>query len=153
MKETVMQTNIIQEHVSKPRLWAGKIISGLLVAFLIFDGVTKVIQTDAVVKGSEQLGLPAATTPVIGFVLLICTAIYVFPATRILGAILLTGYLGGAIAMHVRAGNGAFPIIFSAVYGVLIWVGLVLLEPRLFGLIVQRQLPRNAQLPLPVFEE
>jgi len=72
-------------------------------------------------------------------VLLTCTAIYAIPSTAILGAILLTGYLGGAAAIQVRAGSGAFPVAFSIVFGILVWVGPVLREPRLLWLILQRQ--------------
>ena len=129
----------ISNGVSKPKRWAGAIISALIVTFLIFDGATKVIQIDAVIKASKQLGLPANVAPVIGVLLLICTAVYVIPTTRIVGSILLTGYLGGAIAMHVRAENGAFPIIFSGAFAMLAWVGLVLREPRLFRLILLLQ--------------
>ena len=139
--ESIMPTKSISK--SKGRLWAGAIIGALVVAFLILDGVLKVIHVDAVAKASEQLGLPAGVAPFIGIVLLICTAVYVIPTTRILGAILLTGYLGGAIAIHVRAENGAFPIIFAGTFGVLAWVALVLREPRLFRLIVMRELPAH----------
>jgi hypothetical protein len=147
-KESIMPTKSISfiDNVSKPKRWAGAVIATLIVAFLIFDAVTKIIQIDAVVKASAQLGLPSSVAPVIGVVLLICTAIYVIPATRMLGAILLTGYLGGAIAMHVRAENGAFPIIFSAAFAVLAWVALVLRDPRLFRLIVFRKWPKNAAI-------
>ena len=133
----------ILESVSRPKLWTGAVIGALVVVFLIFDGITKVMQIDAVKEASVQLGLPGSVTPAIGVVLLICTAIYVIPATRILGAILLTGYLGGAIAIHVRAENGAFPVIFAATFAVLLWVALVLREPRLLHLIFLRQRPRD----------
>jgi hypothetical protein len=82
--------------------------------------------------------LPHETIVGIGVLLLVCTAIYSIPKTAVLGAILLTGYLGGATAIHVRAASGAFPIAFSVVFGVLAWVGLVLREPRLFWLILSR---------------
>jgi len=141
MNETVMPSNTFSLPVSKPRRWTGIIIAALVVTFLIFDGVTKIIETAPVVKASEQLGLPADVVPAIGFLLLACTLIYVIPRTSILGAILLTGYLGGAVATHVRAENGAFPIIFSFTFGVLVWVALVLREPRLMRLIVFRQWP------------
>lgn len=148
-----MPTNTKPARVSKAKLWAGAIIGGLAVAFLIFDGVTKLLQTDATVKGSEQLGYPAEATPIIGILLLVCTAIYVLPKTRLLGAILLTGYLGGAIASHVRVGNGAFPIIFSAAFGALVWAALVLREPSLFSLILLRQWPGKPQTALAGIEE
>jgi hypothetical protein len=144
-KEPIMPSKSISifDRVSRQKLWAGAVIAGLVVVFLIFDGVTKVIQIEAVKEASVQLGLSASVTPAIGVVLLICTAIYVIPATRIFGAILLTGYLGGAIAIHVRAENGAFPVIFAATFAVLLWIALVLREPRLLRLILLRQWPAD----------
>ena len=130
---------ILTQPVSRAQFWAGAIIAGLIVAFFIFDAVSKLLQVEAVTKASVQLGLPESTTPVIGILLLVCTLIYVIPKTSVLGAILLTGYLGGAIAIHVRAENGAFPIIFSLAFGVLVWVSLVLREPRLLKLILMRE--------------
>ena len=129
---------IISDTVSRPRFWAGAIIAGLVVAFFVFDAVAKLFRVDAVMKASEQLGLPLDVTPFIGALLLVCTLIYVIPKTSILGAILLTGYLGGAIAIHVRAGNGAFPVVFALVFGGLVWLSLVLREPRLLRLVVGR---------------
>jgi hypothetical protein len=138
-QEIVMPTSSFTQPVSKPRFWAGAIIAGLVVAFFIFDAVAKLLQVEAVTKASEQLGLPPSVTPAIGFLLLLCTLIYVIPRTSVLGAILLTGYLGGAIAIQLRAGNGAFAIVFAATFGVLVWIALVLREPRLFGLILMRR--------------
>ena len=109
-----------------------------MVLFLTFDGVTKVIETAPVVKASEQLGLPPSTTVGIGILLLSCTVIYSIPQTAVLGAILLTAFLGGATAIHVRAGSGAFPVAFSISFGVLVWVGLILREPRLLWTILLR---------------
>ena len=134
-----MSTNSFTQPVSKARFWAGAIIAGLVVIFFIFDAVAKLIMLEPVVKASEQLGLPVSVTPLIGFLLLACTLVYVIPRTSVLGAILLTGYLGGAIAIQLRAGNGAFPIVFAATFGILVWVALVLREPRLFGLILMRR--------------
>ena len=107
--------------------------------FLAFDGVTKIIQVAPVVEASKKLGITSDSLLGIGIVLLTCTAIYAIPSTAILGAILLTGYLGGAAAIQVRAGSGAFPVAFSIVFGILVWVGPVLREPRLLWLILQRQ--------------
>jgi hypothetical protein len=144
--ESIMPTKSISEsnEFSRGRLWAGAIIGALLVAFLILDAVLKLLMVDAVVKASEQLGLPVSVTPFIGVLLLICVAIYVIPTTRILGAILLTGYLGGAIAIHVRAGNGTFPVVFATTIAVLVWVALVLREPGLFRLLLFRQWPASS---------
>lgn len=120
------------------RPWLGAIITGLVVLFLAFDGVTKILQLTPVVKASEKLGIAADLLLGIGVLLLTCTVIYLIPKTTILGAILLTGYLGGATAIHVSARSGAFPVAFSIVFGVLVWVGLVLREPRLLSLILLR---------------
>ena len=127
--------------VSKIRLRSGLIIGTAIVAFLIFDSVSKLLRVDAAIKGSEQLGIGANIVPVIGFILLACTAIFIIPRTRVLGAILLTGYFGGAIFAHVRVGNGAFPIVFSAAFAILVWTTLVLREPNLLKLILLRQWP------------
>src|SRR4051812_19115116 len=88
--------------------WAGAVITGLVVLFFLFDGTAKVFQAAPVVEASEKLGLPHETIVGIGVLLLVCTAIYSIPKTAVLGAILLTGYLGGATAIHVRAASGAF---------------------------------------------
>ena len=130
---------IVTDTVSRPRFWTGAIIAGLIVAFFVFDAVAKLLQVEAVRKASEQLGFPQSTTPMIGVLLLVCTAIYVIPKTSVLGAILLTGYLGGAIAAQVRAETGAFPVVFALVFGGLVWLSLVLREPRLFRLILMRE--------------
>jgi len=134
-----MQTDAQPVILSKHMLWAGGIITSLVVLFLTFDGVTKIIRVAPVVEASEKLGLPPYTILGIGMVLLACTIIYAVPQTAVLGAILLTGYLGGAAAIHVRAGSGVFPVVFSIAFGVLAWVGLVLREPRLFKMILLRQ--------------
>lgn len=135
-----MTSNDLQSP-SRPvgRLWTGGIITGLVVAFLAFDGVTKIIQVAPVVEASKKLGLAPDSLFGIGSVLLACTAIYAIPRTAILGAILLTGYLGGATAVHVAADSGTFPITFSVGFGVCVWLGLVLREPRLLGWVLQRR--------------
>jgi hypothetical protein len=134
-----MPTDTQLTPLSNGAIWTGWIITGLVVLFLVFDGVTKVIKVAPVVEASERLGVPQHAILGIGVVLLVCTAIYVIPQTAVLGAILLTGFLGGAVAIHVRAGSGAFPIAFSIGFGVLAWVGLILREPRLLWTILLRQ--------------
>jgi hypothetical protein len=137
--EAIMLTNTQPATVSTAALWAGSIVTILVVAFLAFDGVAKILKTAPVMKASEELGLSPDTTVGIGIVLLACSAIYAVPQTAVLGAILLTGYLGGATAIHVRAGSGAFPVVFSIAFGVLVWIGLLLREPRLLWTILLRQ--------------
>src|SRR5712692_4212955 len=125
--------------VSKKGLWAGRVLSGLVVLFLIPDGIIKFIKPAPVVDAFAHLGLPLSLANTIGILLLICTAIYVFPRTAVLGAILLTGYLGGAVATHLRAGNPLFShILFPTYLGVLLWLGLYLRDSRLRALLPLR---------------
>jgi hypothetical protein len=121
--------------VSKGRLWTGRIISAVVVLFLLFDSITKVLKVRAVLEASAQLGYPANTIFTIGLILLVCTVFYVIPQTAVLGAILLTGYLGGAVAANLRIGNPMFNTLFPIIFGVLAWVGLYLRESRLGALI------------------
>ena len=121
--------------VSKKMLWAGRIISALPALFLLMDGVMKLFKPAVVVEGTVKLGYPESTIVGMGIVLLASTVLYVIPRTAILGAILLTGYLGGAVATHVRVGEGPFPVLFPVFFGVLIWLGLYLRDVRLRALI------------------
>ena len=123
--------------VSKKRLWAGRIVSGLIVMFLLVDGVMKSMKARVAVEGTIQLGYPESVIVWLGIVLLACTLLYAIPRTSILGAILLTGYLGGAVATHVRVGDPLFSHAFFPVYlGVLLWGSLLLRDNRLRALIV-----------------
>ena len=121
--------------VSTKSLWAGRIISALPVLFLLMDGVMKLVKPTTVVETTVQLGYPESVILSIGIVLLVCTVLCVIPRTCVLGAILLTGYLGGAVATQVRVGAGPFPIVFPIILGVLIWLGLYLREERLRALV------------------
>jgi amino acid transporter len=122
--------------VFKKGVWTGRILSGLAVLFLVFDGVTKVMKVPAVMQASAQMRYPLRLIPVIGIVLLVCTAVYAIPRTSILGAILLTGYLGGAVEAQLRAGNPLFAeTLFPVYFSVLIWGALFLRERRLRALI------------------
>lgn len=130
-----MQSDTQTAPVSKKSLWAGRILSALLALFLLFDAVMKLIRIAPVLKAFEQLGYSTSLAVPIGLVLLISTAIYMIPPTSVLGAILLTGYRGGATATHVRAGQ---PFYFPVVFGVLVSAGLYLREERLRALIPLR---------------
>ena len=128
-----------QSASSKKGVWAGRILSGLVVLFLIPDGIIKFIKPAPVIETSAHLGLPLSLANTLGILLLICTAIYVFPRTSVLGAILLTGYLGGAVATHLRVGDPLFShILFPTYLGVLLWLGLYLRDNRLRALIPLR---------------
>jgi hypothetical protein len=124
---------------TKATLWAGRILSALAVLFLIFDGVIKVLNLAPAVQATTQLGYPESLVIGIGIVELISLAIYTIPRTSVLGAILLTGYLGGAIATQVRVGSPPFSIAFPIIIGALIWGGLFLREERLRALIPLRK--------------
>jgi DoxX-like family len=132
---------------SRGSLWAGRVITALVVAFLLFDGVTKVMRAAPVMEAFARLGYPAGLAPVIGIILLVCLAIYVVPRTAILGAILLTGYLGGATEVHVRAGNPLFETLFPVIFGVLVWAGLFLRDEWLRALIPLRSRKASWSIP------
>jgi hypothetical protein len=120
---------------SKGRLWAGRILSALPVLMLLFSGVLKLIKPAAVVEEFARLGYPESLVLGIGLLELACTVVYVIPRTSILGAILLTAYLGGATVTHVRIGD---PFFGPIVVGVLVWGGLFLRDNRLRVLIPLR---------------
>ena len=122
--------------VSKSSAWAGRIISVLVVLFLLFDSAIKVLKLAAAVDGTVQVGYPATVVRPLGIVLLACVILYVIPRTSILGAILLTGYLGGATATMVRLSNALFWMPIAV--GVLAWLGIFLRDDRLRTLIPLR---------------
>jgi hypothetical protein len=120
-------------------LWAGRILSALPALFLLFDGAMKLVKPDFVVKATVELGYPEGVIVPLGIVLVTCTVLYLIPPTAVLGAILLTGYLGGAVATHVRAGQGPFEILFPVIFGAILWSGLFLRDERLRALIPWRR--------------
>jgi len=121
--------------VSKKMLWAGRIISALPIVFLLLDSVGKLVKPAPVVEATVKLGYPEGTIVPLGIVLLICTVLYAIPQTSVLGAMLLTGYLGGAVATHVRVGDPLFTHVLFPVYmGILVWLGIYLRDVRLRGL-------------------
>jgi uncharacterized membrane protein (UPF0182 family) len=116
--------------VSKKKLWAGRIISGLAVLFLLFDSVAKLMKLAPVLEASARLGFSPNLMVAIGAILLACVVAYAIPRTSILGAMLLTGYLGGAVVTQLRAGS-PFDTLFPIIFGVLIWAGIFLRDNRL----------------------
>jgi hypothetical protein len=122
------------------RRWTGLVLSTLAILFLLFDGVIKVLKLPIAVESTVQLGYPEHVIAGIGIMELVCLALYAFPRTAVLGAILLTGHLGGAIATQVRVGNPLFShILFPTYVAALLWGGLWLREERLRALIPFRQ--------------
>jgi hypothetical protein len=127
---------------SKSRLLTGRILSTLTILFLIMDIVFKFIRPipPQVMQSITQLGFQPSLLTAIGILLTICTVLYVIPATSVLGALLLTAYLGGAVSVQVRVGNPLFGYVLFPVYvGVLMWAGLCLRESRLLALLPLRK--------------
>src|SRR5579862_8044628 len=110
METYLMETG--NTNLSKPRIWTGHILGGLAVAFLLMDAVMKLFKPPFVVEATVQLGYPESTIVGIGIALLFCTLLYIIPRTAVFGAILLTGYLGGAVASNVRAATPPFNMAF-----------------------------------------
>jgi hypothetical protein len=121
--------------VSKSVLWAGYIMSALPALLLIFSAIMKLMKPQPVLDGFTHYGYPEKMIIPLGIVELVCTVIYLIPCTSVLGAILLTGYLGGAVATTARVGDAFF---MQVVVGILVWGGLYLRDPRLRALIPLR---------------
>jgi uncharacterized membrane protein YphA (DoxX/SURF4 family) len=118
---------------SRTALWTGRVLSGIAVLFLLFDGAIKLVPIQPVTDSLRELGYPATDSfaRFLGVVTLLCTALYAWPRTALLGAVLLTGIMGGAIASHLRLGDPLFSHTLFGVYlGLLFWVGLWLRDER-----------------------
>jgi hypothetical protein len=129
---SLQQTGASVAAVSKGQLWTGRVLSGIAVLFLTFDTVIKVIGVNIAAETTQQLGYPPHLLPVIGWIEVICLVLYLVPRTSVFGALLWTGYLGGAVATHFRIGNPLpshtlFPIYIAT----LLWLGLWLRDRRL----------------------
>ncbi len=131
-----MSTATASAPVSKTRLWAGRVMSALPALLLLFSGVMKLMRPAPVVQGFAHYGYPESLILSIGVLEIACTIIYLIPRTSVLGAILVTGYLGGATASNVRVGDPSFYL--TVILGVLAWGGLYLREDRLRALIPLR---------------
>ena len=125
--------------VSRGALWTGRVMSGLVIAFLLFDGAMKLIPLQVVIDTSQQMAIPLDIIRTLGVLTLLGTALYAWPRTSVLGAIFLTGYLGGAIYAHFRLADPLFTHTLFGVYlGLLIWGGLYLRDPRVRALLPLR---------------
>jgi hypothetical protein len=117
---------------SKTQIVVGRVLSGIAIAFLTFDSVGKLLRVQPVIDGTVQLGYPTSIIIPLGIVLLSCVLIYAVPRTSVIGAMLLTGYLGGAVATHARVGNPLLSHTLFPIYvAVIIWAGLVLRDAQL----------------------
>src|SRR5215468_8365268 len=117
-------------------IWVGRILSGLAALFLTLDAVVKLLMLPIALEANSQLGYPPSVIPVLGLIEIACLGVYLFPRTAVLGAILWTGYLGGAVATHVRVGNPLFSQTLFPIYVAgLLWAGLWLRDRRVHVLI------------------
>jgi hypothetical protein len=142
MQATMTNTTVNTSHTvntTRVLLWVGRVISGLAVAFLAMDAAIKIINIQPVIDASMQLGLPVDLAPTLGLLLLACTTVYVMPRTSVLGAILLTGYLGGAIAIQVRVLAEPFSLLFPLLLAALLWGGLILRHREVRALLLQQR--------------
>jgi hypothetical protein len=146
-EESAMASNAQAAPASNKMVWTGRIVSTLVVVFLIFDGLMKVIKEHHVVDASTKLGYPTDTIVGIGSILLVCVLAYMYPRTSITGAILLTGYLGGAVATHLRVHDPVFDTVFPIIFGILVWAGLYMRDTRLHALIPLRSLRLGGESP------
>ena len=118
--------------ISGKARWSGRVLSAIPVLFLLFDATIKFLHPPMVIEGTKQMGWPVSTIVPLGIVLTVCVILYVIPRTAVLGAILLTGYLGGAVSAHVRIGDPLFSHVLFPIYvAVFLWAGLWLRNRRL----------------------
>ncbi|MBN9661179.1 MAG: DoxX family protein [Acidobacteria bacterium] len=137
-----MHMNENRASGARGRLWAGRVVTALPALFLLLDGVAKLFKPAPVVQGTLQLGFTEAVIVPLGILLTTCTILYLIPRTAVLGAVLLTGYLGGAVAIQVRAEASWFPLLFPVMMGALVWCGLWLRDNRLRSMLPLTGAPR-----------
>ena len=134
-----MQHTIHGRPESKAQLWAGRVLLAVPVLFLVFDSVIKLMRIAPVLDSFNELGYPESLSLAIGILETVCLIVLLVPRTSILGAILMTGYLGGAVATHVRVGNPLVSHVLFPVYvAILIWAAVLVREDRLRGLVSLR---------------
>ncbi|HVU48215.1 MAG TPA: DoxX family protein [Terracidiphilus sp.] len=129
------------QPTSKGREWTGRILTALAALFLLLDAAGKLVapQPVQVTQAFVRLGIPITLSNGIGLLLLVCTVVYLIPRTAVLGAVLLSGYLGGAVAIHLRAGSSTFETVFPVLFAILTWSGIYLREPRICPLLPLRR--------------
>ncbi|UJR86229.1 DoxX family protein [Sandaracinus amylolyticus] len=132
MEMAITQQQPVSIAPTKARLWAGRILGGLAVVFLLTDGLVKFTALEGVVEAHARLGIPMHLAPVIGALELACLALYLVPRTSLIGALMFTGYLGGAVAIHVRSGT---PFWFPLVIAAMLWGSLALRDSRVIALL------------------
>jgi DoxX-like family len=126
-------------QTSRAKLWTGRVLTALVGLFLLFDAVGKLVMAAPVVDAFHRLGFPTSLGVGVGVLLLVCTALYLIPRTAVLGAVLLSAFLGGAVAIQMRAGSPTFETIFPVLFAILAWAGVYLRERRLAALLPLRR--------------
>ena len=124
---------------SNRRSIVGRVLTALSGIFLLFDSAGKLMLPRQVIDAFARLDLPVSLSSGIGILLLVCTLLYLFPRTAILGAVMLTGFLGGAVAIQMRAGSPPFETVFPVLFGILVWAGIYLRECRLCAIFPLRR--------------
>jgi nitrate reductase gamma subunit len=127
------------KSVGRGRMWTGRVLSILTILFLLFDAAGKLMKPPQVTQAFAQMGMPIGMSVPMGVILVVCAVLYAIPRTAAAGALLLTGYLGGAVALQWRVGNPVFETIFPVLFAAVMWVGVVLRDRRLEGLILFRR--------------
>lgn len=138
MEAAMEATAMADGRVSNWTLKAGYILSAVPILFLLADGIMKLFKPAVVAHATVELGYNESVIVPLGLVLVSCTILYMIPRTAVLGAVLLTGYLGGAVAAHVRMGGPTFSVIFPVIVGLFIWGGLYLRDARIAELLPLR---------------
>ena len=135
LEERIMQATLATSAPSKTALWIARSVATLTILFMLFDAFGKFAKPAPVVDAFARQGMPIALAPVIGTILLVLVVLYIIPKTSTLAAILLTGYLGGATATNLRAGDSLFEILFPVFFGILVWAPRYLTDERIRALI------------------
>lgn len=130
-----MQATLPSSTTSKAALWIARAIATLVILFMLFDAVGKFMKPAPVVDAFARLGFPIALAPLVGSILLALTVLYIIPKTSTLASVLLTGYLGGAVAINLRAGDPLFETVFPIILGILVWAPRYLTDARVRALI------------------
>ena len=120
-----------RDDTAKWQAWTGRVLSALTVLFMLFDAAGKFMVPAFVVQSCIRLGFPVNLSPTMGVLLTLSTLLYAIPRTAVLGAVLLTGYMGGATAIHMRAGSPLFEMVFPVLLGIVFWAGIWLRDSRL----------------------
>ena len=132
-----MPTATLTASVPAGRSWTGRTFSVIVILFMLFDTVLHLAKPAGVAQAFAQLQVPLGLSVGLGVIELVCTVLYAIPRTSVIGAVLLTGYLGGATAIQLRADGGVFPIIFPSIVGVLLWGGLLLRNESFRELVIR----------------